>query len=84
MKEEVRLEVASLIYFICYDRNALRRSLLEPRESGLLGGKPEEESWQVSEFWQTADEQTKKVVPMRGDSEVTLPGFKSLPLSWCW
>ena len=64
LKEEVRLEVVSLICFTCYDRNRFMRSLLMPRGSGL----PEESQKESPgvcqvEFWQTADEQAQKVVP---------------------
>ena len=64
LKEEVRLEVVSLICFTCYDRNGFMRSLLMPRGSGL----PEESQKESPgvcqvEFWQTADEQAQKVVP---------------------
>ena len=80
----MRLEVASLIYFTCYDRNGLRRSLLVPRESELPGGSQKKSPGMCQNSGRQLMNRLKKVVPMRGDSEVTLPGFKSLPLSWCW
>ena len=64
LKEEVRLEVVSLICFTCYGRNRFMRSLLMPRGSGLPGKSQKKSPGMCQvEFWQTADEQAQKVMP---------------------
>lgn len=50
---------------------------------GVPWGKPEGGSWPVlGRCWQVSDEPAKKVVPVRGGCDVTLPGGVGIPATF--